>query len=62
MTQDNLVEFKTPETGERFSDALSDLVRQGAHQIIAQAVGVELNEFLGQYQGLRDESGRQCQY
>ena len=59
MTQDNLVEFKTPETSERFSDALSDLVRQGARQIIAQAVEAELNEFLSQYQGLRDESGRQ---
>ena len=51
MTQDNLVEFKTPETSERFSDALSDLVRQGARQIIAQTVEAELNEFLSQYQG-----------
>ena len=59
MTQDNLVEFKTPETSERFSDALSDLVRQGARQIIAQAVEAELSEFLSQYQCLRDESGRQ---
>ena len=59
MTQDNLVEFKTPETSERFSDALSDLVRQGARQIIAQAVETELSEFLSQYQCLRDESGRQ---
>ena len=59
MTQDNLVEFKTPETSERFSDARSDLVRQGARQIIAQAVEAELSEFLSQYQCLRDESGRQ---
>ena len=33
-------------------------MRQGARQIIAQAVEAELNEFLEQYQGLRDESGR----
>lgn len=59
MTQDNLVKFKTPETSESFSDALSDLVRQGARQIIAQAVEAELHEFLVQYAGLRDESGRQ---
>lgn len=59
MTQDNLVEFKTPESEESFSDALSELVRQGARQIIAQAVEAELNEFLGQYQGLRDDRGRQ---
>jgi hypothetical protein len=42
MTQDNLIEFKTPEPQESFSDALSDLVRQGARQIIAQAVEAEL--------------------
>lgn len=60
MTQDNLVKFKTPESAESFNDALSDLVRQGARQIIAQAVEAELAEFLSQYQGLRDESGRQA--
>ena len=36
MTQDNLVKFKTPETTESFSDALSELLRQGARQIIAK--------------------------
>ena len=60
MTQDNLVEFKTPETEETFSDALSDLLRQGARQIIAQAVEAELSEFMGQYRGLKDERGRQA--
>ncbi|MEL7054160.1 MAG: IS256 family transposase [Cyanobacteria bacterium J06588_5] len=58
MTQDNLVQFKTPETSESFNDALSELLRQGARQIIAQAVEAELNEFLAQYQGLREASGR----
>ena len=60
MTQDNLVEFKTPETSESFTDALSELLRQGARQIIAQAVEAELNEFLDEYKTLRDESGRQA--
>ena len=60
MTQDNLVEFKTPETEETFSDALSELLRRGARQIIAQAVEAELSEFLGQYRGLKDERGRQA--
>jgi hypothetical protein len=60
MTQDNLIEFKPPEPQESFSDALSDLVRQGARQIIAQAVETELSEFLGQYQGLKDDNGRQA--
>jgi putative transposase len=60
MTQDNLVEFKTPECQESFSDALSELLRQGARQIIAQAVESELNEFLSEYRGLKDDRGRQA--
>ena len=60
MTQDNLVKFKTPETPENFSDALSALIRSGAQQIIAQAVEAELNELLGKYQALKDDSGRQA--
>lgn len=60
MTQDNLVKFKTPETPENFSDALSDLIRSGAQKIIAQAVEAELNELLRAHQGLRDDSGRQA--
>lgn len=60
MSQDNLIVFKTPETTETFTDALSELVRLGARQIIAQAVEAELAEFLGQYQNLKDEQGRQA--
>lgn len=60
MTQDNVVEFKTPEPTESFTDALSELVRQGARQIIAQAVEAEVTAFLAQYQGLKDGSGRRA--
>ena len=60
MSQDNLVEFKTPESTESFSDALSELLRQGARQIIAQAVEAELNEFLENYQHRKDETGRRA--
>lgn len=58
MNNDNLIEFKTPETAETFTDALTALVRQGARQIIAQAVEAELVEFLGQYRSLKDDPGR----
>jgi hypothetical protein len=60
MSQDNLIEFKTPETTETFSDALTELVRQGARQIIAQAVEAEIATFMQQYQPLKDEQGRQA--
>ena len=60
MTHDNLIEFKTPESSETFSDALTALVRQGAQQIIAQAVEAELQAFLSQYQDLHNPQGRKA--
>ena len=60
MTNDNLIEFKTPATTETFTDALTELVRSGAQQIIAQAVEAELQSFLSQYQNLSDEQGRKA--
>ncbi|MGF1601480.1 MAG: hypothetical protein ACFCU8_05560 [Thermosynechococcaceae cyanobacterium] len=38
MTQGNLVEFHKPEQEGTFRDALSELVRQGARDIITQAL------------------------
>jgi putative transposase len=59
MNSDNLISLPTPETTETFSDVLSDLIRRGARQIIAQAVEAELQEFLEPYRDRRDEQGRQ---
>lgn len=60
MNDDNLIAFQSPESPTLFNDALTELVRQGARQIIAQAVEAELQEFLTQYQSLKDEQGRQA--
>jgi putative transposase len=60
MTQDKLVSFKAPDASGTFSDALTELVRNGARQIIAQAVEVELHEFLAQYQSLKVAPERQA--
>ncbi len=60
MNNDNVIAFQPPEALASFSDALSELVRQGARQIIAQAVEAELKEFLAQYQSLKDDQGRQA--
>lgn len=60
MNDDNLIAFQAPELSESFNDALTQLVRQGARQIIAQAVEAELKEFLAQYQSLKDGQGRQA--
>lgn len=58
MNKDNLIPLQPKETTAKFNDALSELVRQGARQIIAQAVEAELQEFLSYYQELKDEQGR----
>ena len=59
MTDNKVIELKSQEPQESFTDALSELVRQGARQIIAQAVEAELSEFLSSYGDLKDETGRQ---
>lgn len=62
MSCDNLITLASgqQQAPETFHDALSALIRQGAQQIIAQAVEAELGEFLAQYQQLKDEQGRQA--
>jgi putative transposase len=57
MSKDTIIEFKTPEA-ER-TDPLTDLLRTGAQQLIANAVEAELLELLGQYTYKKDEQGRQ---
>lgn len=60
MSNDNLISLPSSETQEGFRDALSELIRRGARQIIAEAVEAELNEFLALYQNERDAEGRQA--
>jgi len=55
MTKDTVVAYRAP---ERFSaHPLTDLVRQGARQLIAQAVEAELNTFLAAHAGQTDPAG-----
>ena len=56
MTKDTVVAFRAP---EGFSpDPLTDLLRQGARDLIAQAVEAELNTFLMAHADQTDASGR----
>jgi len=57
MSKDTIIQFKTPEA-ER-TDPLTDLLRTGAQQLIANAVEAELLELLGQHADSKDEQGRQ---
>ena len=55
MKEHSVVQFRKPEA---VRDALRGLLQQGAQGLIAQAVQVELEEFLLQYAAQRDASGR----
>jgi len=56
MTKDTVVAFRAP---EGFSpDPLTDLLRHGARQLIAQAVEAELNTFLAAHADQTDTAGR----
>ncbi len=60
MSKDDLIAFQAGESSAPFRDALTELVRKGARQIIVEAVEAELQEFLAQYQDLKDEQGRRA--
>jgi hypothetical protein len=47
MSNDNIISFKQPE--ETATDTLTELLRNGAKELISQAVNAELEELLAQY-------------
>ena len=55
MVEDNVMTLKNPAFGD---DPLTDVLRQGARKLLAQAVEAEVESFLAQHQDLRDERGR----
>jgi putative transposase len=55
MKEHSVVQFRKP---EEVRDALHGLLREGAQGLIAQAVQVELEEFLAHFVGQCDEHGR----
>ena len=54
MNKSNVIE---PEDREGIADPLRELLREGAQQLIEQAVGAELEELLAQHGGRRTEAG-----
>jgi len=55
MSEDTVVRFQKPGA---VRDALTELLREGAQQLLKQAVEAELAEFLAPHAGRRDEHGR----
>ena len=56
MMQDNLIELKKPEA--EFADPLTEILRKGARQLLAQALEAEVSLFMEQFAEATDEKGR----
>jgi transposase-like protein len=56
MKKDNLIELKKPEAF--VDDPITDVLRQGARKLLAEALEAEIESFLSQYADLKDEQGR----
>jgi len=56
MSESKIITLKKP--GEISEDPLTDLLRTGARQLIAQAIEAELHDFLQQFAACTDTSGR----
>ena len=57
MSNDNVFEFNNPGVSTAVRDALTDVLREGARELLAQAVEAEVAEFLGQYRSEQDKTG-----
>ena len=57
MSKDNVIDLKRPEAF--VNDPITELVRNGARQILAKALEAEISIFVNQYKDLLDEMGRQ---
>jgi len=57
MKQDSVVELKMK--GPILDDAITDILRKGARQLLAQALEAEIELFISQFAQMRDEQGRQ---
>ena len=56
MTDNNVLKLSQPST---FSDPLTEVLRNGAHSLLAQAVEAEVAAFLGSHAEERTDEGRQ---
>ena len=57
MEKDNVIELKKPEA--LVYDPITEILREGAQKLLAAALEDEIENFLSQYKGLKDDGGRQ---
>ena len=56
MTDTNVIKLAQPGS---FTDSLTEILRNGAHALLAQAVELEVTDFIGRYADLKTAAGRQ---
>jgi len=56
MAKDSLIELKNPEPF--IDDPITEILRNGAKKLLAEALEVEIKGFLSQYADLKDDQGR----
>lgn len=59
MKEDNVVEYRNPGMAMSVGDPLTEVLRQGARELLQQAVEAEVAEFVGRHRELKDERERQ---
>jgi len=58
VNQDNVFELKNPAVANEVRDPLTEVLREGARKLLAQAVEAEVAQFLMRYQGEQEAAGR----
>jgi transposase-like protein len=56
MNKDNVIELKNPEPF--IDDPITEILRNGAKKLLAEALEAEIESFLSQYADLKDDQGR----
>ena len=59
MEEDNVVDYRNPGVPLPVADALTEVLRGGARELLQQAVEAEVAEAIAQFATLKDEAGRQ---
>jgi putative transposase len=59
VEEDNVVDYRNPGVPLPVADALTEVLRRGARELLQQAVEAEVAEAMAQFATLKDEAGRQ---
>ena len=57
MSHNNVFAIKKPEPF--IDDPITDIIRNGARKLLAEALEAEIESFMAQYRNLKDDPGRQ---